>query len=602
MSNTTPCLEFDHVSISYTRRLGDGKRSTFKAVKDVTFSLDKGGTLGIAGESGSGKSTLAMASLRLLPKNAKVEGTIRINGTDVNELSWGKLRALRWTEESIVFQGAMSSLNPVQKVREQIDEALRIHVKQKPQYASESARAKRINELLADVDLPVSKGDSYPHQLSGGQRQRVMIAMALACDPEIIIADEPTTALDVIVQAQILNLLKRLVAQHGLTLVVITHDLSVLADTCERIMVMKSGEIVETGESANVMTRPKHPYTKKLASAFPTIGDWSSRLKLPDYTAPDAPGDQGRTSRELAADGTPLAELTSEGDAKDAPIFQMQHVRVDFGSKSSVVHAVDDVTMDVYPHEIIALVGQSGSGKSTMARTLLGLQKPTGGDVKYEGAIFPRHKELKEFREHVQFVLQDPSGALNPKQTVYELVAEGPRIFRMDDEENIVYQALEEAGLSPASDYVDVLPQELSGGQRQRVVIAGALALHPKYLIADEPVASLDASARAGILALFLRFKHELGMGSFIITHDLGLAWNIADRVAVMYQGKIVEDGPAEQVLLHPQHPYTRKLLSVVPSHIAEEGIEEAEAAETATVPGAADAPAKVAAGTADHA
>lgn len=575
MSDTIPCLEFDHVSISYTRRLGEGKRSMLKAVSDVSFSLNKGDALGIAGESGSGKSTLAMASLRLLPKTAKVEGTIRINGTDVNELSWGKLRALRWTEESIVFQGAMSSLNPVQKVREQIDEALRIHAKQKPQYSSEKARSKRIGELLTDVDLPAAKADAYPHQLSGGQRQRVMIAMALACEPEIIIADEPTTALDVIVQAQILNLLKRLVAQHGLTLVVITHDLSVLADTCERIMVMKSGEIVETGKSVEVMSHPKHPYTQKLASAFPTIGDWASRLRLPDYAAPDAPGPQGRTNAAATPDGTPLAELESESGAKDAPIFQMQRVHVDFGSKSSVVHAVDDVTMDVYPHEIIALVGQSGSGKSTMARTLLGLQKPTSGEVKYEGAIFPRHKELKEFREHVQFVLQDPSGSLNPKQTVYELVAEGPRIFHMDDEENIVYTALEEAGLTPASDFVDVLPQELSGGQRQRVVIAGALALHPKYLIADEPVASLDASARAGILSLFLRFKHEMGMGSFIITHDLGLAWNIADRVAVMYQGKIVEDGPAEQVLLHPHHPYTKKLLSVVPSHIAEEAIQE---------------------------
>lgn len=573
-----PCLEFDHVSISYTRRLGDGKRSTLKAVKDVTFSLDAGGTLGIAGESGSGKSTLAMASLRLLPKTAKVEGAIRINGTDVNELNWGKLRALRWTEESIVFQGAMSSLNPVQKVREQIDEALRIHVKQKPQYASEAARSKRIDELLADVDLPVAKGDSYPHQLSGGQRQRVMIAMALACNPEIIIADEPTTALDVIVQAQILNLLKRLVAQHGLTLVVITHDLSVLADTCERIMVMKSGEIIETGESAEVMSHPKQPYTRKLASAFPRIGDYASRLSLPDYTAPDAPGDSAHAAAEVTDNGTPVSELVDDGtEAKDAPIFQMQHVSVDFGRKSSLVHAVDDVTLDVYPHEIIALVGQSGSGKSTTARTLLGLQQPSSGEVRYEGAIFPRHRELKEFHRKVQFVLQDPSGALNPKQTVYELVAEGPRIFGMDDEENIVYQALEEAGLTPASDYVDVLPQELSGGQRQRVVIAGALALHPRYLIADEPVASLDASARAGILALFLRFKHELGMGSFIITHDLGLAWNIADRVAVMHQGKIVEDGPAEQVLLHPKHPYTRKLLSVVPSHIADEAVEEAE-------------------------
>jgi peptide/nickel transport system ATP-binding protein len=558
-----PYLEFSHVSITYSRRLSNGTSTALPAVRDVSFSLEKGDTLGIAGESGSGKSTLAMASLRLLPRHTKVEGTIRINGTDVGSLNWGQLRALRWTEESIVFQGAMSSLNPVQTVGEQINEALRIHVRHDPRYTSAEARTQRVNELLHDVDLPASKQHSYPHELSGGQRQRIMIAMALACSPELIIADEPTTALDVIVQAQILNLLKRLVREHGLTLVVITHDLSVLADTCERIMVMKSGEVIETGESQEVMRHPKHPYTLKLASAFPRIGDVASRLSLPTYRAPDAPA---------ARQGLPHDE-TDDGDvAKDAPIFQLSHVCVDFGSRSHTVRAVDDVTLDVYPHEIIVLVGQSGSGKSTLARTMLGLQPLTSGTISYEGATFPVNRELKEMRRRVQFVLQDPSGSLNPKQSVYELVAEGPRIFREDNEEEIVRRSLQEAGLTPAEDYLDVLPQELSGGQRQRVVIAGALALSPSYLIADEPVASLDASARGEVLALFLRFKHELGMGSFIITHDLGLAWNIADRVIVMHEGRIVEDGPAEDVLLHPQDDYTKKLLSVVPSQIATEG------------------------------
>jgi peptide/nickel transport system ATP-binding protein len=328
-------------------------------------------------------------------------------------------------------------------------------------------------------------------------------------------------------------------------------------------MVMKSGEVIETGESQEVMRHPKHPYTLKLASAFPRIGDAASRLSLPTYQAPDAPA---------ARQGLPHDE-TDDGDvAKDAPIFQLSHVCVDFGSRSHTVRAVDDVTLDVYPHEIIVLVGQSGSGKSTLARTMLGLQPLTSGTISYEGATFPVNRELKEMRRRVQFVLQDPSGSLNPKQSVYELVAEGPRIFREDNEEEIVRRSLQEAGLTPPEDYLDVLPQELSGGQRQRVVIAGALALSPSYLIADEPVASLDASARGEVLALFLRFKHELGMGSFIITHDLGLAWNIADRVIVMHEGRIVEDGPAEDVLLHPQDDYTKKLLSVVPSQIATEG------------------------------
>ncbi len=561
-------LEFHHVSITYSRRLWDGTVSRLPAVQDVSFSVDKGETLGIAGESGSGKSTLAMASLRLLPHHTMVSGDITIQGTDIGSLNWGKLRALRWTQESIIFQGAMSSLNPVQTVGEQIEEALKIHVLQQPQYASSKARASRVGELLTDVDLPRSKRHAYPHELSGGQRQRIMIAMALACSPELIIADEPTTALDVIVQAQILELLKRLVHERGLALVMITHDLSVLADTCEHIMVMKEGRIVETGDSKQVMVAPKHPYTRKLASAFPVIGDMNSRLSLPAYTAPDAPG--ARDPRGWPnATKTENPQAPADGTARDAPLFQLSHVGVDFGTGRSSMHAVDDVTLDIFPHEIIVLVGQSGSGKSTLARTILGLQRPTRGTIGYEGGQFPVGGELKALHKRVQYVLQDPSASLNPKQSVYELVAEGPRIFREGNEDQSVRRALETAGLSPAQDYLDVLPQELSGGQRQRVVIAGALALSPSYLIADEPVASLDASARADILALFLRFKHEFGMGSFIITHDLGLAWNIADRVIVMHQGRIIEDGPAQRVLLHPQDDYTKKLLSVVPSKIA---------------------------------
>ena len=250
----------------------------------------------------------------------------------------------------------------------------------------------------------------------------------------------------------------------------------------------------------------------------------------------------------------------------DAPIFQLRDLDVTFGTGSRQVKAVDDVTLDVFPHEIVALVGQSGSGKTTLARTLLGLQRPTSGNLLYYGGQFPAGRDLHDFHREVQFVLQDPSGSLNPHQTVYELVAEGPRIYRMDDEPRIVRHSLELAGLTPAEEYLGVLPQELSGGQRQRVVIAGALAMSPHFLIADEPVASLDASARASVLALFLKFKYQLGMGSFIITHDLGLAWNIADRVIVMFEGRIVEDGRTEDVLLHPRHEYTKRLLAAVPS------------------------------------
>lgn len=551
-------LEFDHVSVTYARRVaGDDRMEEVPAVQDISFVLHDGEALGIAGESGSGKSTLALASLRLLPKTAKVSGKITIDGTDISALSWGKLRALRWTSESIVFQGAMNSLNPVQRIRDQIDEALRIHAKQLKKYASQEARDTRVRELMKEVGLSASKADVYPHQLSGGQRQRVMIAMALACEPQIIIADEPTTALDVIIQAQVLNLLKELVKRHGLSLIVITHDLSVLAETCERIMVMRHGKVIETGDSYQVMHHPRESYTRELAAAFPVIGDQTSRLSLPTYTP-------AQKDLEDFAKG--------KDEPEDAPIFQLQNLNVEFGSGVRRVKAVDDVTLDVFPHEIVALVGQSGSGKTTLARTMLGLQRPTSGNILYHGGPFPVGSDLHDFHRQVQFVLQDPSGSLNPHQTVYELVAEGPRIYRMDDEAKIVKQSLELAGLTPAEEYMGVLPQELSGGQRQRVVIAGALAMNPRFLIADEPVASLDASARASVLALFLKFKYELGMGSFIITHDLGLAWNIADRVIVMFEGKIVEDGKAQDVLLHPQHEYTRKLLSVVPSKLIEDG------------------------------
>jgi peptide/nickel transport system ATP-binding protein len=538
-----PLLELKNLDVTYSTGSGE-----VAAVRDVNLRLDAGDTLGVAGESGSGKSTVAMSVLRLLPRSAKVTGEILLGGEDVTTMKWGRLRAVRWAEASVVFQGAMHALNPVRKIGEQIAEPIRIHAPAGKTPSDAQVKA-RVAELLGQVDLPTARAGAYPHELSGGQKQRVMIAMALACEPQLIIADEPTTALDVIVQAQVLDLLRALVASHGLGLIMISHDLSVLAATCARIAVMYDGEIVEERPSAELMSAPQHAHSKALAAAFPTVGDPVSRF---------AP-----------ATATPLPPEPERDTGPDRPpLLSADDLRVTFRDRTGArIHAVAGVSLQVRHDEIVALVGQSGSGKTTLARTLLGLQKPTSGTVSYEGKPVPMSGAgLKAYRRQVQLVLQDPTSALNPRHTVYEAVAEGPRIHGLTDNElSIVTKALESAELRPAEKYFARLPHELSGGQRQRVVIAGALALEPGMLVADEPVASLDASVRGEILGLLLRLRRELGLAALVITHDLGLAWNIADRVAVMYRGELVEVGTVEEVLLDPQHEYTKSLLAALP-------------------------------------
>ena len=550
--STEPALAWRDVRITYTTSRGDDTEVV--AVDGVDLAVEPGGTVGIAGESGCGKSTLAMSALRLLPRNATLTGTVELGGEDLTAMRWGRLRAVRWTQGAIVFQGAMSSLNPVRTVGWQITEALELHGTSAT--ASATARAARVRALLEIVDLPAQKSKAYPHELSGGQKQRVMIAMALACDPDVIIADEPTTALDVVVQAQVLDVLTALVRDRALTLLMISHDLSVLAAVCDRIVVMQHGRIVEEGPAHEVMVNPRHAHTRELAAAFPEIGDPASRRRV------------GRADRLEVADRVEPARAEKAG----SPLLAVDDLVVDFVARGQRIRAVDHVTMACAAGEVAALVGQSGSGKTTLARTILGLHPPTSGTIRYAGAELPRDRAgLKAYRRQVQFVLQDPTASLNPKHTVYEAVAEGIRIHRLPgDERERVATAMSQAELTPPEAYFGVIPQELSGGQRQRVVIAGALALEPSYLVADEPVASLDASVRGEILALLLRLKRDLGLGALVITHDLGLAWNIADRVMVMHHGRIVEDGTVEQVLLDPQDDYTKTLLSVVPSRLAQ--------------------------------
>lgn len=543
-------LQFEDVSIAYRTRDEDGNPTEFEAVKNVTLRLPRKGTLGIAGESGSGKSTLIMSALRLLPDSARVTGTVKLGDHDMNELSWGQVRAVRWKEASIVFQGAMHSLNPVQRVGRQIAEAIRLH---DPKASKKNTYRKEVAALLEQVDLPSHSIDAYPHELSGGQKQRIMIAMALACDPEVIIADEPTTALDVIVQERVLNLLMKLVEERGLSLLMITHDLSVLAKVCDEIAVMYRGEIVESGPSRKILSNPQHPHTRALTDAVPVIGDPKSRLN-PASRKESEPGE------------TTAVRIVAPEPGEE--VLSADKLTVRFNTRIGNVTAVNDVDLRCREGEITVLVGQSGSGKTTLVRTVLGLQPATSGEVRFRGKpLGRRQRELRDYRGSVQFVLQDPMSALNPKHTVYEIIAEGIRVQGLaGDERERVRQALLSAELSPPERFFTKLPSELSGGQRQRVVIAGALALEPEFLIADEPVASLDASVRGEILALLLRLKRDLGLGCLVITHDLGVAWNIGDRVLVMHRGKIVEAGEAESVLLTPEHDYTRRLLAAIPT------------------------------------
>ncbi|MGW4486314.1 nickel ABC transporter ATP-binding protein NikE [Amycolatopsis sp. NPDC004368] len=546
----TPLLELKNLGVTY--HSGGGE---IPAVRGVDLRLEAGGTLGVAGESGSGKSTVAMSVLRLLPRSATVTGEILLEGEDVTTMRWGRLRAVRWAEASVVFQGAMHALNPVRRIGEQIAEPLRLHPPESGALTEKQVDA-RVAELLAQVDLPPARAGAYPHELSGGQKQRVMIAMALACSPRLVIADEPTTALDVVVQAQVLALLSKLVAEQDIGLVMISHDLSVLAATCDRIAVMYDGQLVEERPSAELMADPHHPHSRALAAAFPTVGDPVSRF-APATSTPLPPEPETRGG---------------DADADDAPLLEAADLHVSFRDRTGKrIHAVKGVDLSVRRDEIVALVGQSGSGKTTLARTLLGLQKPDSGAVRHAGRPIPTGgAALRAYRREVQLVLQDPTSALNPAHTVYEAVAEGPRIHGLPDEHDTVLRALEAAELRPPEKFLDRLPHELSGGQRQRVVIAGALALNPAVLVADEPVASLDASVRGEILALLLRLRRSLGLAALVITHDLGLAWNIADRVAVMYRGELVETGTVEQVLLDPHHDYTRSLLAALPGGTAQ--------------------------------
>ncbi|WP_323178787.1 ABC transporter ATP-binding protein [Streptomyces sp. NBC_00568] len=511
-----------------------------RAVDGLSFRLEKGAALGLVGESGSGKSTVASALLALhRGTGARVGGTVRVAGVDVQRASDDELRRLRGGKAAMVFQDPLSSLDPYYAVGDQIAEVYRVHTK-----ASRRAARARAVRVLDRVGIPdaARRSRSRPHEFSGGMRQRALIAMALACEPELLIADEPTTALDVTVQAQILDLLHTLRQETGTGLLLVTHDVGVAAESVDEILVMRHGRAVEHGKVDAVLGAPREPYTRELLGAVPRV---------------DTPRAAGRGGSTNAAEGAGPAE----GLPSDDVVLEAVGLRREFGRGKQRFAAVDDVSLTVRRGETLGIVGESGSGKTTLGRMLVGLLEPTTGVVRHEG------REQSGVRPSVQMVFQDPVSSLNPRRSVGESIADPLRARGEKDEKRIrgrVRELLERVGLEGA--HYDRYPHEFSGGQRQRVGIARALAAEPRAIVCDEPVSALDVTTQAQVVALLGELQRELGLALVFVAHDLAVVRQVSDRVAVMRRGRLVEYGPADEVYENPRDPYTRQLLAAVPA------------------------------------
>ncbi|PZO77804.1 MAG: microcin ABC transporter ATP-binding protein [Mesorhizobium amorphae] len=501
----------------------------------VSLSVDAGETLALVGESGSGKSLTALAIMRLLPPGMETTGRISVEDTDLLPLPERRMQALRGGTLGMVFQEPMTALNPLKSVGEQVAEGIRIHARLSRAEAEEQAAA-----MLARVGLPADRAGlaRLPHELSGGQRQRVVIAIACAAGPRLLIADEPTTALDVVLQAQVLDLLRGLVEERGLGLLLISHDLAVVADMADRIAVLKEGRIVEGGDALAVLTAPSHPYTQRLLAA--------SARPAPRLHPPIDPA-------------TPLLEVRDL--VRDYP-----GRRTGLFSRMPPTRAVDGVSLSIAPGQSVALVGRSGCGKSTLARAVLGLEKATSGTILFDGKPFPGADD-RAVRRRMQVVFQDPFGSFDPRRRVEALVGEPLHLLETQpsraERREAVARALSEVGLP--EDSLDRFPHEFSGGQRQRLAIARAIILRPSLVVADEPVSALDVSIRARILALFRELNARLGLAYLFITHDLDVARAIADEVLVMDKGEIVERGTPEAVFGSPESAAARALVEAAP-------------------------------------
>jgi len=537
-------LSIEHLKVAYPQR--QLTEPPDWAINDVSLTLEAGDRLGLVGESGCGKSTLGRAAMRLLPPASQVEGRVNFNGKPVFEMSSAEVRRFRGEAVALVFQDPMTRLDPLMTIGRHCTETLQAH---DPKLSAKQAKDKAISTLEA-VSIPASRWKQYPHEFSGGMRQRVAIALALLLNPKLIVADEPTTSLDVTIAAQILDELTRLCNEREMALLLISHDLALVGEYCDRIGVMYQGKLVEINDAQSVLQDPQHKYTRSLLDA-------ALRLHA---------NDTAKVNQKNA--GAPLLKtINLQQHYTIEPNLIERYLRV----KEQTIKAVDNVNLELYSGEILGLVGESGCGKSTLSRTILQLIRPTGGKVQLQNTELTTlsRQDLLQQRRQMQMVFQDPHACLNPMMTVGENIADPVLIHKLEtpsfSAKQQVIEMLERVGLLPAAEYYERYPSQLSGGQQQRVAIARAVITHPKLLICDEPVSMLDASIQAQVLDLMLDLKKQFKLTYLFITHDLFVARFLCDRIAVMQAGQIVEIGATEDIFTNPQHEYTQTLLKAAP-------------------------------------
>ena len=555
---TSPILTVSNLTTSF-RVEGQWK----SVVRNISFDIKPKETLAVVGESGSGKSVTALSIMRLTPPgSSKIEGSIKLNGKELLTLPDADMRHIRGNEIAMIFQEPMTSLNPVLTIGFQIAEALILH-----RGLSRSEAEAETIRLLEKVRIPAAKSrfHEYPHRFSGGMRQRVMIAMALACKPKLLIADEPTTALDVTIQAQTLELIKTLQEEEGMSVLFITHDMGVVAEIADRTVVMYNGDEVETGATEDIFASPKKPYTKALISAVPRLGSMIGKGRPMRFPVVD---------RNTGESDVPT-EVPDTVKAAERPVLEVAGLTTRFeirgGLLSSVrgrVHAVENVSFSLLAGETLALVGESGCGKSTTGRSVMRLIEPLAGSVLLDGVdvLKLNQHDLREQRKRMQMIFQDPFASLNPRMNVGTAVAEPLLINNLatrNEARDKVADLLKRVGLQP--EMANRFPHEFSGGQRQRICIARALAVEPRLIVADEAVSALDVSVKAQVVNLMLDLQARMGLGYLFISHDMAVVERVSHRVAVMYLGEIVEIGPREAIFQNPQHPYTKRLLAAVP-------------------------------------
>ncbi|MDA9344939.1 ABC transporter ATP-binding protein [Flavobacteriales bacterium] len=561
--------------------------TSVKAVKGISFTLNRGETIGIVGESGSGKSVTSLSAMRLIPNPpGEITGGEIIfhqkdgTATDLLKISEEEMRAFRGNDIAMIFQEPMTSLNPVFTCGNQVVEAIMLHQKLNKKQAKELTI-----KLFEEVQLPDPERifSTYPHQISGGQKQRVMIAMAMSCQPSVLIADEPTTALDVTVQKTILQLMQKLQTERDMGIMFITHDLGVIAELADKVVVMYKGDIVEQGNVWDIFSNPQHPYTKGLLACRPPLDKRYTFLPtVSDFMKTDEDGkiiENNISVEEFTKDlAIPLSERENKHKElySKEPILQIKNLKTYFpirngffGGISEYVRAVDNITFDVYPGETLGLVGESGCGKTTTGRTIIRLEEPTEGEMIYKGKDIAKMntKELREFRKEVQIIFQDPYSSLNPRMTIGNAIMEPMQVHSiLDNDEQRkkrVEDLLTRVNLDPSHFYR--YPHEFSGGQRQRIGIARALAVNPKFIICDESVSALDVSVQAQVLNLLNELKEEFGLTYIFISHDLSVVKYMSDRMVVMQAGQIEEMGDADQIYNQPGTEYTKKLINAIP-------------------------------------